>query len=76
MPGNKSRVKNANSSQRNPNTTNSQPSIAPELKEKISNWKEMFPQYKQSTNEDIIAIFDEYNDDFEAAVNGALNGKI
>lgn len=73
MPANNSRTKNAKGTQKNPNINNTQP-ISTELKEKIHRFKEMFPQYKQATNDDIIAIFEEYNDDFESAVYGAMNG--
>jgi len=49
-------------------------SIPKDLKEKIITFKDMFPQYKQSTNDDILAIFEEYNNDYEAAVYGTVNG--
>lgn len=72
MPANK-KVKNVkNTSQKNANIE--QPSLSSDLKSKIIKFKEMFPQYKQSTNDDIIAIFEEYNNDFEGAVYGAMNG--
>jgi len=72
MPANK-KVTNTKHTAKN---TNMEPPLPQDLKEKIANWKEMFPQYRQSTNDDIIAIFDEYNNDFEAAVYGAMNGLI
>jgi len=51
-------------------------SISPELRTKIKDFKEMFPKYKQSTNSDIIAIFEEFNNDYNAAVYGVLNGLV
>jgi hypothetical protein len=68
MPSNK---KVQNTTQKN---TNSEPALPKDLKQKIINFKEVLPQYKQCTNDDIIAIFEEYNNDYEAAVYGAMNG--
>lgn len=78
MPANKKVKPNTtttkNSSTQQTKNTHNEQALSSDLKSKIIRWKEMFPQYRQSTNDDIIAIFEEYNDNFEAAVDGALNG--
>ena len=46
-----------------------------ETKTQIKTFKEMFPKYKSSTNDDILAVFAEFNNNFEAAVYGVMNSK-
>merc|ERR1712137_180870 len=47
-----------------------------ETKTQIKTFKEMFPKYKSSTNDDILAVFAEFNNNFEAAVYGVMNNLV
>jgi len=50
--------------------------IPEDTKQQIKTFKEMFPKYKSSTNDDILAVFAEFNNNFEAAVYGVMNNLV
>lgn len=81
-----SNTKNRNQQQRYPPQRNDQQqtNTTPKIKEaptspedeNVSRFKELLPQFKQATPEEIKEIFKDFNNNFEAAVNAALNGEL